>query len=178
MASLSFSKGAALKLFCYFRQAERSVHYAAACRSDWPSFVTYYRGGKQAVIEELIGTLADAGAVPLSGARRQRLARDGFLSNFGSAARLLINPLRSSWSFSLDEISFFSGTLVHLAEVISADDPPENDELICLRMSCFDCHYLIGRKLIGLREIQKAQMIEHWLQSDYREHVTFEEMGL
>jgi hypothetical protein len=174
MASL-FSKDAAIKLFCYFRQAERSVHYAVSCPRSWPLFVAYY-DDKQIAIAELIGMLRGAGAVPEYAARHHPLVRHGILSALHCAASFLVNPWRSSWSFSVAELSFFSATLERLLEVLRATDLPDKDSLICLRTRCYEATYVIERKLIGMPEIRMARQVEHWFQSEYRRHVKLEDI--
>ena len=58
----SLSKDTALLLFCCFRQADRSVHYALSCPTQWPQFVAYYDDVKRNRIRVAIGLLQDAGA--------------------------------------------------------------------------------------------------------------------
>ena len=45
--SVRVSKQAALTLYCYCRQAERSVHYALACPKQWLAFRAYYDGARR-----------------------------------------------------------------------------------------------------------------------------------
>jgi hypothetical protein len=177
MASLS--KKSALLLFCYFRQAERSVHYALTFPNAWPQFLAYYDKGKQNEIAKMIDLLNDAGAELDEVPSRQELFRQNeWLSVVRCSAALLCNPLKRSWSFSGRELSFFSATLEHLLRILGYAEPRENDELIELRMSCFDCHYIIRGKLIGVPEIRKAEAIEHFGQSKYVSPVTFEGLGI
>ena len=74
-----FPKNTALTLFCVFRQAERSVHYALSCPSQWSQFVAYYDQPKQIQISEAIGMLKDAGAVQEKVSSRQALVQNGLL---------------------------------------------------------------------------------------------------
>lgn len=176
MASLS--KNAALLLFCYFRQAERSVHYALTFPNEWPQFLAYYDESRQTQITKVIGSLKDAGAELAKVPSRQELEPNSWLSFLRCSAALLCNPLKRSWSFSRRELSFFSATLEHLLWILGYAEPRENDELIELRLDCLDCHYIIGRKLIGIPEIRKADAIEHFNQSKYVSHVTFQDLGI
>ena len=171
-------KNTALTLFCLFRQAERSVHYALSCPSQWSQFVSYYDKAKQIQISEAIGMLKDAGAVQDNVPSRQGLAQDGFLSFVRCTAGFLTNPFKRSWAFSVREISFFSATFEHLLRILNNTDLPQREELIELRLDCFECHYVIARKLIGVPEIQRANSIDHFNQSEYVSHVTFQEVGI
>jgi len=177
MASLS--KNTALLLFCYFRQAERSVHYALTFPNAWPRFLAYYDKIKQTQIANVIKLLKDAGAeVDKIPSRQALFEQNDWLSFVRCSMALLCNPLKRSWSFSRQELSFFSATLDHLLQILGYPEPREHDELIELRRECFDCHYRIRAKLIGVPEIRKADAIEHFGQSEYVSPVTFEGLGI
>lgn len=171
------SRRLALMLFCCFRQAERSIHHAHSCPSQWSQFVAYY-AAKQAYIYKAIAILKDAGAMQDSVPSRQMLTESTLVSIGRSIAGLLCNRLKRSWTFSVDELSFFSATLARLIRILHHPELPENEELIGLRLDCFECHYIIGTRLVGIPEIRKAGAIEHFLQSEYVTHVTFQDMGL
>jgi hypothetical protein len=168
----------ALLLFCYFRQAERSVHYALSFPNEWSQFVAYYDKAKQTRIAEAIALLKDAGAETDRVPSRQEFVQNGFLSVIRCSLAFLSNPLKRIWPFSIREPSFFCATLEHLLRILSDTEPREKGELIELRLDCFHCHYIIGRKLIGVPEIRKADAIEHFNQSDYVSHVTFQDLGI
>jgi hypothetical protein len=91
--AFSFPKNTALTLFCLFRQAERSVHYALSCPNQWSQFVAYYDQPKQIQISEVIGMLKDAGAVQDDAPNRQALAQNGLLSIVRCTAGIVPNPL-------------------------------------------------------------------------------------
>lgn len=176
MASLS--KNTALLLFCFFRQAERSVHVALTFPKTWLQFLAYYDKAKQIQISKVIDLLKDAGAVLDKVPNRQELERKGWVSVVRCSAALVLNRFKRSWSFSKRELSFFSATLEHLLGILGHAEPPKTDELIELRVDCFDCHYLIAGKLIGVPEIKKANAIEHFGgQSKHINYVTFQDLG-
>jgi hypothetical protein len=140
--------------------------------------VAYYDKCKQTQIGKVIAMLKDAGAAPDSAPRRQALVQNGLLSMVRCAVGLLCNPLKRSWSFSARELSFFAATLERLLRILHSAELPEKGELIELRLDCFHCHYIVEHKLIGIQEIRKADSIEHFEQSQYVNHVTFQEMGI
>ncbi len=90
----------------------------------------------------------------------------------------LLNQVRNSWSFSVAELSFFCRTLERVLMMLRPAEVPSAEVLIDCRMDCYQCQYVIARRLIGIPEIRKAQSIEHWFQSDHVEHVTFQELGM
>lgn len=173
-----FSKQTALTLFCLFRQAERSVHYALSCPSQWSQFVAYYDKLKQTRVSEVIGVLKDTGAVQSNTPSRQALAQASLMSIVRYTVGLLCNPLKRSWAFSREEASFFSATLERLLGILHNADLPQKEELIELRLDCYCCHSVIAHRLIGVAAIRKADLIEHFNQSGYVNHVTFEDMGI
>jgi hypothetical protein len=173
-----FSRTTALKLFCSFREAERSVHHALTCRSQWPLFLAYYGEAKQRRIAELLKLLHDAGAVQDSSVCRQSLLNDSMVTFTRRIAAWLVNPLRHSWSFSRQETSFFAATFEHLLRLLRQFTAPPQENLIDLRFDCLACHTLIEGKLAGLPEIRQGYSIEHWFQSPYVRHVTFRQMGI
>ncbi|HTU19420.1 MAG TPA: hypothetical protein VMG10_15270 [Gemmataceae bacterium] len=177
MASLS--KNTALLLFCSFRQAERSVHFALTFPEAWPEFLAYYDKAKQTRIRKVIDVLKDAGAGRERVASSQELfEQNGWLIVVRCSAALLCNRFKRSWFFSTRELSFFAATLEHLLGILGLAEPPETDKLIGLRMGCFDCHYIIAGKLLGVPEIRKANAIEHFFQSKHINHVTFQDLGI
>jgi hypothetical protein len=140
--------------------------------------VAYYNEVNKKRITEAIGMLKEAGA----GTRSFNWDELGHVGGLLEIPRLLLgyffNPLRRSWLFSVEQLSFFSVTLEQLLRVVAASERGTNEQLIELRYTCFRCHYLIGRKLVGLPEIRKAEAIEHFNQSDFAPHVTFADMGI
>ena len=100
-----------------------------------------------------------------------------FVSALSCAGYFLSNRLRNSWSFSVEEISFFATPLSRLLDAVRGVNSPGNDELLALRYRCFECDHLIRRKLIGLPELQKAFCIEHWLQPEHLQLTSIEDMG-
>lgn len=176
--AILFSKKTALTLFCYFRQAERSVHYALSCPSQWRQFVAYYDESRQAQITALLGMLKDAGAVLDRVPKRQAVAPNGWLSMARSVAGFFLNSLKNSWSFSVDEVSFFAATLEELLKVLHLDEPLDKKKLTELRLDCFTCHYTIRQRLIGVPEIHRADTIEHFNQSKYVSHVSLQDLGI
>jgi hypothetical protein len=173
-----FSKKTALELFCCFRQAERSVHHAAAGPKQWARFLAYYDEPKQARSAALLEILKAAGAVPGNVPDRLSFEPNSFLYVLRSAAAILVNRLRLSWSFSVSEISFFSATLGRLLALLHCSDKPDGERLIDLRLDCCECHAIIRRKLIGIPELRLATSIEHFDQSEYVRHFTFEDIGI
>jgi hypothetical protein len=128
--AFSFPKNKALTLFCLFRQAERSVHYALSCPSQWSQFVAYYDKPRRFQISEAIGMLQNAGAVRDNVPSRQALEQSGLLNIMRRLAGLLSNPLKRSWAFSTREMSFFSATLEHLLRILNQTDPPQNEKFV------------------------------------------------
>jgi hypothetical protein len=172
------TKRIALKLFCIFRQAERSVDHALGCSKVWSQFVAYYDGTKRTQIAELIGFLKDTRLVRERTPSRKEFEIDRLWILLWRAAAGLWNPYRRYWKFDAREITFFFATLEHLLRLLEQAEFPGHEELIDLRMDCYGCHGVIGMKLVGISEIQKAKSIEHFHQSVYVRPVTFKDLDL
>jgi hypothetical protein len=171
----SFSKNTALMLFCCFRQAERSVHYALSSPSQWSDFVSYYDNVKSAQIAQFISVLKAAGATHGESSMSHMENQDTLSNIIICAIKVICNQFKKHWSFSMEEVSFFCRTLGRLEDAIRGDLPSQG-ELIDLRMDCWRCHYIIAQRLIGVSAIKKAASIEHFNQSEYIEHIKFEEI--
>jgi hypothetical protein len=170
------SKPALIRMFCYFRQAERSVHYALSCQELWPSFTAYY-SPKQMFLRELIEMLRKSGGTPEFEGRPRALSQNELVNALRCAAYFLSSRLRKSWFFSSQEISFFAATFNRLLNAVRAATSPSKEELLFIRHSCLECQYLISRKLVGLPELRKAGSIEHWLHPEHLELVRLEDLG-
>jgi hypothetical protein len=168
------SKNTILMLFCSFRQAERSVHNAQSFPKQWAEFVAYYDIARRTQIAELIGVLKAAGATQDETLDLSVKAQSALFSIVRCAANALCNQFKSHWSFSVQELSFFCRTLERLIGALQKDFP-DQENLISIRLACFQCRHLIARRLIGLSIIQKAGSIEHFNQSQYVAHYEIDE---
>jgi hypothetical protein len=176
--STRLSKNTILALFCYCRQAERSVHHAASCSSQWLNFVAYYDEEKRHAIARLIETLRQAGAAHNPNVDPQSFSQSIFSALICQTLGRVINKIRASWSFSTMELSFIYSALRQLLNIIEGAKPQAFQELIDLRMDLYACQEILGWKLIGMSELRKAEKIAHFNQSDYLEHVSLQEMGV
>ena len=170
---VSISKNTMMLLYCCFRQAERSVHYAQSCADEWPQFTAYYRGDRRSRIAGSIGILKSVGATG-----NEAVTRHAPSSIARSAVGFIFNRFKKTWSFSLIELSVFRRVLEEVLKAIDRDHPPDGEELIKLRMSCFECHYIIASRLFGVSEVRRARQIEHFRASEYIEHMSFQELGI
>jgi len=170
---VTLSKNTMLLLYCCFRQAERSVHYAQSCADEWPRFTAYYRGDRRSRIAGSIGILKSVGATG-----NEAVTRLAPPSIARAAMGIIFNRFKRTWSFSLIELSVFRRVLEEVLTAIDRDHPPAGEELIKLRMSCFECHYIIANRMFGVSEVRRAHHIEHFQASEYIEHMSFQELGI
>ena len=176
-ASIQIPKRLALLLFCYFRQGERSVDYGLSCPRSWPLLVEYY-DSRLAALAELRDTLKRASALPAAASGEQPLLKKGIFAPLICLWRLVSNRYRNHWSFSTNEISVFASILERLAITVGSATPPPSDDLVALRMRCYECNRLIAQRLIGVPELHTANLIEHRFQSPWVKRFTLEELGL
>jgi hypothetical protein len=170
-----------VKLYCYIRQAERSVHRALAnLPSGWPRFQEYYAGAREEAIRSLIHELSSrlsplVAEVPPP----WRLVVDANLPMPGMFRILLgkwLTRWRRSWLFAKDEIQFFAWTLQTLLDVRALPTKPMADVLILLRMDCCSCGGFIDLRCWGLEELQRAKRIEHFDRTEWYPHLQLSEI--
>jgi hypothetical protein len=170
-------KRLALTLFCYCRQAERSVDFALSSAVQWRRLCDYYdaqkREGLAWMLENLRSLNADCHKAP----HRTAFAIPVF-AVFIAIWRLLTNPLRSWWAFPASELGFIYTTLATFADALNYQNPPELSARINLRMDFNLCESFIQGRMLGLPEFQKASTIEHFCQAAHVKSVTMDEMGL
>lgn len=175
---ISISKNTAILLYCCFRQAERSVHYAHSCPDEWSRFTAYYRGDRRGFIAGAIGMLKGVGPTRGEATIRPNPSQLSPPNFARSMTGIIFNRFKNNWSFSLAELSYFHSILEDLLSVVDGDASPTGEELIRLRMACFECHHAIARKLIGVRELRRADRIEHFQASKYIEHVRLRDLDI
>jgi hypothetical protein len=166
----SLPKSTALALLCYLHQAERSVHFALSSPSQWPEFVAYYDDFKRGQIGQLVRTLKATETTPAGIPNLQLTPHDTVLDIVRFAASAVCNQFKKHWSFSPQEISFFCRTLERVISALHADSA-HGENLVGLRTDCYECQYVIARRLIGVSAVRKALAVEHFGQSDYMNHI-------
>jgi len=162
--AVRLDREAVVKLFCYCREAERSVHRALS--DPWPDFRAYYGPEKTEPIRRLIESLAGAvqgqGNCPDPAAHRRPFGMSIwrlFLRYwFG---RWLVR-WEKTWSFPERESYYILGRLEELLRLLACPLKPEAHSLIALRMALCECEGLIEHRCYGLREIQVAHGIDHF----------------
>jgi hypothetical protein len=155
-----------IQLYCYSRQAERSVD--AALWTTWAELRDYYGEEKLAAIRLLIGKLrslspTSAASPPSSGEEITKAVSSP------SLFRVLFGGWIAAWKkvylFTHREISFMAVTLNCLFHTLRATDRPTNEALIALRMDLHACEYLIECRCYGLPQLVRAVRIEHFNQA-------------
>jgi hypothetical protein len=178
LMAIHFSKGTVLTLYCYCRQAERSLDNALSSPRVWSQLLAYYHANKQTEIRKLLSELKWTGPNLHHVPKRGSFALDGFRAFASSLANLLINRMKKSWAFSEAETAFIAGTLAQLLGMLQNSKPPKTEDAIDLRLDFLECEFIIAHKLIGVPELRTAINIEHFNQASHITHVTFHDMGV
>jgi hypothetical protein len=153
-----------LKLFCYCREAERSVHHALD--APWPDFQAYYAPDKTEAIESLIGQLSvgltpgGTGLVPAESSEGHGMAPWRFFFRYWFGR--LIAPWERSWTFPERDVRHILATLTSLLRLLDVPARPDAHALIALRMAFYDCQRIIEGRCYGLRELEQARRIDHF----------------
>lgn len=166
---IPLEKSFAVKLFCYCRQAARSVHRGLG--GSWPALIEYYQGDRGASIQQLLQELTrllapDSLAQPRCS--RQEIGRG--LPAIGLFRVLLGRWLarrKTIWPFRREEIQFMASTLTSFLGTLQAPIKPEDDSLIALRMDLNTCEAVVEARCYGVPELTRAVYLEHFDQTDW-----------
>ena len=175
---VEIDRGFALKLYCYARQAERSVDFALTGPGQWTLLREYYTPERRQALNALGERLrpivpSDQPVLP-----REHFGKADFIWLLLRPITLILNHAKRTWRFAHTEVRFLTATFDSLLETLSKSSPPPASLLIELRMNLLMCEWIIARRLEGVTELQKASEIEHFCQSAYTRHVTMEELGV
>jgi hypothetical protein len=157
-------KESVLRLYCYCREAERSLHRALT--APWAGFRAYYGTDKAGAIRSFREQLArkcpgacrssplpDVGGVP--GMPVWRLFVRYWFGRW-------LARWEKQWSFPEDELCITLAGLDALLGLLDAPARPDADVLIGLRMHFYNCQRFIGHRCLGLPDIEKAARIDHF----------------
>jgi hypothetical protein len=158
-------------LYCFCRQAERSLDFALGSDEQWRRLREYYDPQKREQLSSIFRVLTRLGADCRNVPARTSVVRVSFLAPFLFLLHRIANVWKSAWSFSLAEISFVFASLTKFASLLSVEKPATHNELIELRMDLSTCEWIIACRTCGLPELRQADHVEHFCQSNYIEHV-------
>ncbi len=154
-----------LQMFCYSREAERSVD--ATLFAHWWELREYYTAAKRAAIAQLTARLQDT--LPDACLASPVMTRDEIWpkpSPLGELFRALfgrwIAPWKTAWRFPSQEIRFIASNLTTVLSFLEAANRPANQALIDLRMDLNAGEHLIECRCHGLPELARAQRIQHF----------------
>ena len=173
----SLKKNLAVTLYCHYRQAERSVHFALSNPAQWLGFIRYYDPMKRKALASALEALRAVGTTDRGIPTREQFLRTCFFRPWTFLLNQLRESATASWRFSEDELAFLCATLAAFDSVLDSHVAREHAVLIDLRLDLCTCEAIIENRLIGVAELRTARNIEHFGQSDYVRHVTFEEIG-
>jgi hypothetical protein len=171
---IKLSKETILRLFCYCREGERSVHRALS--ANWSDLRAYYSETKRTEIKQLIKKLRQVAGQPVA---------DGLSLTRNEAGKIVSAPgiiryylgrwlvqHKKAWTFPLLAIQFMALTLHSLVRFVEEEIKPDTGSLISLRMDLCVCQSLIEGRCHGLAEIERAKWIEHFQMTEWLPKVT------
>ncbi len=173
---ITIDKKRALTTLCVARQAERSVDFALGSQSQWALLREYYDDER---LQPVLDTLAHLEAATELSSRV--ISRDTVfpITVWGVLTyplRWLVNHFRNRWRFRADEVQFMLLTLRTFLAALRSVAMPEAPTLVGMRMDLSCCEWIIGQRLAGVAEIDKAMRVEHFCQSDYLTFVTIQDV--
>ena len=172
-------KETALGLYFWCRQAERSLDFTlTGGAAQWTRFTEYYDDRKRGGLVSALEQLRALGVHWLKPPSNEKVARLSVWAPFLYLFRRVLNPFKRVWSFSDGELAFIYSALDTVLRTLSSMARPDQAFLIELRMRLYDCQWIIGNRMCGLRELDKATYVEHFCQAPHITAVTLEEMGI
>jgi hypothetical protein len=173
------AKDSAVGLYCWCRQAERSIDFALTGGSaQWSKFTEYYDDRKRAGMASALEELKALGVHLLNPPAHEKVAYLSLWSPFLYLLKRMRNRSRAAWVFSKEELAFIYSVLDKFFRTLDSRAKPDQEFLIQLRMRLYDCQWIIGKHLCGLPELARAAYVEHFCQAPQLTPVTLEEMGI
>ena len=169
-------KGTALKAACVARQAERSVAFGLLSDAEWSLMCDYYHVDRLRTVVETIEYLEGLIAIHNQHVSRDSVFRNGLLVAISYPVTRLLNCFRTRWRLSSREIQFMTNVLHTFVTDAQKVDKPEPQHLVELRMNLLTCHEIIGWRLAGVPEFNKAMNVEHFDRADHLPSFTIEEV--
>jgi hypothetical protein len=176
--TVRLDRESAVKLFCFCREAERSVHRALT--APWSHFQDYYNQDRLAPIRDLIDRVG--GSVRAGGECPDLSSPEG---GYGlGPGRMFIRYFfgrwlvrwETSWSFPGREICFILGRLRDLLEMLGSPSKPDHSTLIALRMALCECERIIKGRCYGLWEIELALGIDHFNKTEWLPRISLSDV--
>ena len=175
--SIKLPRPTIIRVYAFCREGERSVD--AALHAPWQQLTEYYDVRKRTAIRQTLDQLRslvpNAPSGPLSPGDVQLRHLDA-PGPWRVLLRLAMAPWKKTWAFSDADIRFLASRLQALLDCLKNEERPEQQALVALRMDLFDCQWVIGRHYYGRAELAKAERIEHFNHSEYREFVKLEDL--
>jgi hypothetical protein len=166
----------ALKAACVARQAERSVAFGLRSEHEWALLHDYYREHRIRCVLDTTESLEGLISIRNQTISRESVFRHGLIVAMAYPVTRLLNAFRSQWRFPAREIQFLTRVLHCFVAAVQKVEKPEAQHLVELRMNLLTCHELIGHRLAGVPEFDKAMNVEHFCQADHVRSATIEEI--
>ena len=173
---VALDKCLALKAACVARQAERSVAFGLLSDAQWSLMRDYYDEQRLRPVLDTIDILDGLTSISNEHISRESVFRYGLLVALQYPVTRLLNCFRKQWRFSNREIQFMTVVLHSFVADLQLADKPEPRRLVELRMNLLTCHEIIGRRLAGVPEFEKALNVQHFCQADHLRSYTIEEI--
>lgn len=175
---IQLAKSTVLKLFCFLREAERSVHRAIT--DPWPEFRDYYRPAKVAALRRLAAALGEALGSDIPTQEQMSREQAGESVSPPGIFRYYLGHLiaarKKAWPFPVPAVVFMATTLNRLVALLEATQKPDPGVLISLRMDCCAGEWMIESRCHGLPELRRARQVDHFNRAEWLPYVTLNDI--
>ncbi|MCI0378274.1 MAG: hypothetical protein L0215_11760 [Gemmataceae bacterium] len=155
-----------LTVYCYLREAERSLHFLMNPARSWDEFLAYYDDDKIRAIRQLSDRLLDNfPETVLNGkiAAPPSTPKPGF---FRVVFGPWLNNWKKSWNLPVESVVFPGRCLSALVALLEKGAKPSAESLFQLRLAFSDAERRLEFACYGLKELDVAQHIAHFDQPD------------
>jgi hypothetical protein len=175
---ITLSKRAVLELYCYCRQAERSVDFGIASSAQWHGLIKYYTPEKRAKIISIVKSIEEL--VPHDYHTLPPVCPTG-LEPCGRLCRVVkrcISLFKNTSNFSLEEIMFIYHSFRAFVTLLDETCRPFTSSIVEVRVSLHICELIIENRACGTPKLCQAANIEHYCQAAHIKAITLEQLGI
>lgn len=173
---IRLTKDLVLRLFCYAREAERSVD--AALFAKWSELRGYYDADKIAALSATVACLkalapdGPDGGPPFTG---EEICQRAAIGSLRTLCRRLIARTKRDWLFHDPEVVFMRSVLARFLEYLKAPEAPPGDQHITLRTELLHVQFVIEERC-QLPELRRASRVNHFHYPSHRKPVSVEDV--
>ncbi|MBW3598284.1 MAG: hypothetical protein KY475_13555 [Planctomycetes bacterium] len=165
-----------IRIFACCRQAQMSVHRILPFGDVWREFQQFYSERRRGLLNNCLEQLGMLLPPETAAPSREQVERTARWLPFTSRLRSVVNGRRPRLAVSADHLAYIDAALKQFRSFLDQPQKPNTHEIIAMRTELYTCQWLTRAYLAGDKAADAAQHVEHFNQSDYRQHVAIDEI--